>query len=335
MSKTVYQTLDIDVEQFLTTIFPPDELARDEIPLLGYPHSFVADTGETVNYVKQMVATPNHIRQVVEQDRGWLYCVSTITRPARGAKVQRRYEDVHHAWVIVLDDIGTKSAVPPVAPSFIVETSKGNFQYGYLLEPVPVHRPERAAYFDACLVGLAAAGFNDPGCRTATRVMKLPGAVHKSGFPTRVVRWEPGLVWELEQLMQEMDVAPARLRVRPVRRGVDTGVGLDDVEDTIMDYLAERGLITGLRNSQWCHIHCPWEDEHTSGDPEQPGSSTSYSPLDYGMYGRQFRCMHGHCVDRGAADLLEWARLEGGVVANDKRHGSMVPALFKNKTGVE
>lgn len=334
MSKTVYQTLHIDVEQFLTTIFPPDELSEDEIPLLAHPESFVKD-GETIHYYNQMVATPNHIRQVAEQDNGWLYCVSTVVRPARGEKARRRLQDLRNAWVIVLDDIGTKSAIPPVEPSFIVETSEGNFQYGYLLEPVPVHKPERAAYFDACLMGLAAAGFNDPGCRTPSRVMKLPGAVHKSGFVTRVVRWEPGLVWELEDLMHKMGVEPGALRVRPVRRDVDTGVGLVDVDDTVLDYLAERGLITGHNNDEWCHIHCPWEDEHSSGDPEQPGSSTSYSPLDYGMYGRQFRCLHGHCEGRGVRELLEWAKSEGGVVANDKRHGSMVPELFKNKTGVE
>jgi hypothetical protein len=46
-----------------------------------------------------------------------------------------------HVSVMVLDDIGTKSKVPPLAPTWIMETSPGNYQWGYVLSEQPWPRP--------------------------------------------------------------------------------------------------------------------------------------------------------------------------------------------------
>ena len=39
--------------------------------------------------------------------------------------------------VLILDDVGTKSQVPPLPPTWIIETSPANYQYGYAFSEQP------------------------------------------------------------------------------------------------------------------------------------------------------------------------------------------------------
>ena len=60
--------------------------------------------------------------------------------------------------VMVLDDIGTKSEEPPLLPTWVMETSPGNFQWGYAFS----EQPTKGA-FAAALKAIAAAGFGQGG----------------------------------------------------------------------------------------------------------------------------------------------------------------------------
>ena len=234
----------------------------------------------------------------------WLYCVSSV--PTNVPKIRSRLQDVKRAFVLPLDDIGTKSRAPIVAPSYILETSEGNYQYGYLLAPFDVSSDRGANYYDGCLLGMAEAGYNDAGCRSASRMIKMPGAIHaKTGFEARLIEWHPERIWPLKKLMREFGVTAQRVSRRRAAEGkVDD---LRAVTDPLYDWLVDRG-INGY-NETFVYITCPWEHEHTSGGGSP--SSTAYSPLDYGLEGRQFRCLHGHCVNRNIADLIQWAATEG------------------------
>jgi len=221
---------------------------------------------------------------------------------------RRSYKDVVEAWVVVCDDIGTKAEIPPVAPSYIIETSEGNYQYGYFIHPWDVSSPEGRQTYDAVLYSLVTAGFNDPGCRSASRVVRLPGSLHKTGFVARLTQWEPDRVWDLEDLLPAFGVDMVYPSGGVGESVPGKYVKLEDVQDPVYHWLAARGLILG-NNSEWIHILCPWRDQHTEG--AQGATSTGYSPEDYGTMAPAFHCLHGHCAERTRADFRAWLESEG------------------------
>jgi hypothetical protein len=228
--------------------------------------------------------------------------------------VKKRLEDVRTAFVLVVDDVGTKSKEPAVVPSYILETSAGNFQWGYLIEPWDVSDPETAHFYDCCLVSLAAAGFNDPGFRSATRLARLPRSVHSSGFIAQVTEWAPSRVWALAELMAQFDVpmlAGGR-RSRARAPGTGTVEQLVDVRDPLYAWLMRHSRVTG-HNESFVFIECPWRAGHTDG--KQGATSTGFSPYGYGRYlDRGFKCLHGHCSGYGIREFEEWARSQGAVI---------------------
>lgn len=287
----------IDRDAFLQTIFPQDLLNPREAVLLARTLR---------NGMRNQLYHPRSRYD----NAAWYYCVSTVERTRASEFPRRRLQDLHSAWVLPCDDVGTKSQEPPVWPSYRIETSEGNYQWGYLLDPYDVSTGTGAGYYDACLVGLADAGYNDPGCRSASRIIRLPGSLHKTGFEARVTEWNPERVWQLEELMEQFGVTPSTGIIRrSERRAEPSPVTLAEVEDPVLDWLSKAGYTLGTHNDNWVHIRCPWEIEHTS---ESGPSSTSYSPLDYGLYGRSFHCYHGHCQGRTIADLAKFIAHQGG-----------------------
>jgi hypothetical protein len=63
---------------------------------------------------------------------------------------------------MVLDDIGTKRKTPPLPPTWIMETSEGNYQGGYAFNDQP-----NKGDFSAAILAIAAAGYTDAGGRSA------------------------------------------------------------------------------------------------------------------------------------------------------------------------
>jgi hypothetical protein len=117
--------------------------------------------------------------------------ISTVVRQE---PLRRRSEDCQCVYCAVLDDVGVKVDAPAVAPSWILETSAGSFQHGFLIEPCA--NLER---FAALMRALGAAGLTDAGALGFNRLMRLPGSVNtKDGrgrFVSRIVEWEPERIW--------------------------------------------------------------------------------------------------------------------------------------------
>ena len=285
-------------KQFLQTLFPPDVLLPDERPVVAHPASFTSkETGKLVEYYRQF-----HPRgRIAVGELATYYCVSTVERQLK-RQVKKRLEDVCTAMVLVLDDIGTKSVAPAIAPSYTIETSAGNFQWGYLLEPFDVTSPSGQAYYDSILYSLAEAGHNDPGFRSATRLARLPGSLHHTGFVAWVDVWHPDRVWDLRELAMAFEIplkTPRKLHaLKPGKYAL-----LEDVEDVVYRWLVDARRVWG-HNDCWVFIECPWRAGHTDG--AQGPSSTAYSPRDYGRAGVGFKCLHGHCAGRDVADFMSW-----------------------------
>lgn len=99
---------------------------------------------------------------------------------------RRIKQDFRSCHAIVLDDLGKKvdarDALATLGePSWRIETSPGNEQWGYILA-TPETNPRKV---EAVLRALAAKGLTDPGTIDVTRYMRLPDGVNTKA------RWAP------------------------------------------------------------------------------------------------------------------------------------------------
>lgn len=293
---------DVTLTDFIYNIFDYSHLPPDERVCLTLMGSG-SDQGWS-----NFPATPKRMAKYVEGSGPWYFCISTCAPPTETGYFQRGREFTRYCYCLVLDDIGTKATPPDVEPSWILESSAGNYQWGYIIDPVDVADPAGEAYVEGCIDALARAGHSDAGARGTYRVMRVPGSLHRTGFVARVTEWHPGRIWELSQLMTEFGLEPAKLRERRVSAG-GQAVDIADVADPVLDWLGENGHTTGNVGTKFVDVICPWAAEHTSG-----GSTAGYTPAGYGPreYDHAFSCLHEHCSGRGKSQFLDWVAGQGG-----------------------
>ena len=203
-----------------------------------------------------------------------------------------------YVLVMVLDDVGTKSKQPPLAPTWIMETSAGNFQWGYAFSEQPTK-----GEFAAAIRAIADAGYTDPGACNPVRNFRLPGSVNmkpdRGAFASRLVEWHKEREYTLTEICDALGVTPG-----PVETGGPRPIRLaDDGGDDVAAWLAEQGLVYSRPNSEgWMGVLCPQADQHTDGNPEG-----RYLPS-----GRAFCCLHSHCLDVDSTSFLRWVAERGG-----------------------
>ena len=199
---------------------------------------------------------------------------------------------------MMLDDIGTKSKIPPLPPTWIMETSEGSFQWGYGFTDQP-----SKGEFSAAITAIAEAGYTDPGATNPVRNFRIPGSVNlKPGrnlFRSRLVEFHPDREYTLPQICEALEVTPAEADTARILsfKLRDTG------KDTVLEWLNDKGLVLSHVNPEgWMGIVCPNNVEHTDG---QIGAR--YKPLD-----RSFCCYHGHCEGFNTQAFLAWVHDNGG-----------------------
>ena len=213
-------------------------------------------------------------------------------------KVSASSANCEYVLVMMLDDIGTKSKEPPLAPTWIMETSEGSFQWGYAFKEQPTKGD-----FTAAIKAIAKAGYTDPGATNAVRNFRLPGSVNlkpgRNNFVSTLIHFKPELEYNLEDICAALDVVPdaADTATNVAIRLADTG------KDSVVTWLNEQGLIMSAANGEgWMSIVCPNNAEHSDGNIEG-----RYKPLD-----RSYCCLHGHCVDFNSQMFLDWVADNGG-----------------------
>jgi hypothetical protein len=140
------------------------------------------------------------------------------------------------------DDIGTKvdPAKVKLQPSYKLETSPGNFQWGYLL--TYGSDPAKAA---ALIQGLADAGLTDEGAKRADRVVRVPGSINekptlKEPFIARLVEKHWERTWTLSQLEVGFGVLSAEPRPALQIRALEAGE-----TDPVFEWLQDDDRVLG------------------------------------------------------------------------------------------
>jgi hypothetical protein len=201
---------------------------------------------------------------------------------------------------LVLDDVGTKSKTPDLEPTWIMETSPGNFQYGYTfsLEDQPTK-----GNFSAAIKSIASAGYTDGGAINAVRNFRLPNSVNhkpdRGGFLSRLVSFNPEREFTLPQICDALGVTPAEADTSTVKR-IDL---LDDGTDDVLTWLVGRGdVIEGANGEGWVGVTCINAGAHSDGNP-----MARYHPVN-----RSYMCFHESCQHLDSKTYLEWVQAEGG-----------------------
>ena len=228
--------------------------------------------------------------------------LSFATYTANDEGQYRRTKDQFAALhAIMLDDIGVKVPVDKIMlpPSWIIETSADNFQYGYILAAPIQNAGEATSLLDSIIE----AGLCDPGASGAcARIGRLPVAINgKTNFQCRLIEWKPEFRYTVEQMVEGLQFELKEKVIRKSSPRISTDLNtLDDVHipraDTnpVIAALMARGLYKQPLGAAKHDITCPWVEEHT----DQSDTGTAYwEPSESAPVGG-FKCMHGHCVGR-------------------------------------
>lgn len=221
-------------------------------------------------------------------------------------QARRRKALFRHTPVIVLDDVKEKLSMTEVlklpTPSWILETSQGSEQWGYILNLPCTDRGRVENLLDGLVAnGLAPEG-KDPGMKGVTRYVRLPEGINNktskliNGRPYKcqLTKWEPFNRVTIEQLAE-----PFHVNLDAVRRESRVD-GAADVSDHPLLQIPDIVKIKEVRSDGRFDIVCPWVNEHTGAEDN---GSAIFTNAD-GSIG--FKCHHGACQERTGRNLLQF-----------------------------
>jgi hypothetical protein len=291
---------------------PFQELLGAFMEFLDYLTS-LAQEGETILVVEQVNGTwPAYLPHKKFKPGASTYVNTGIFKTHAG-KISASRAYCEFCAFMVFDDVGTDKApnMPKVKPTWIMETSEGCFQWGFVFGEQPTK-----GEFSAAIDAFAAAGYTDPGATNPVRNTRLPGSVNqkpgKGGWVARLVEFNEGTEYTLPELLAAHGVVPGEA-------GCDqTAVRLtDDGKDDVFAWLMEQGLVISKPNAQgFAGVVCPAWEEHSDGNVEG-----RYIPLT-----RSYCCFHSHGAEWDSERFLTWVAEQGG----PERHAGLRDTLLSD-----
>jgi hypothetical protein len=221
---------------------------------------------------------------------------------------QRRREDMTAVRAIILDDVGTKVDPDSIAaaPTWVLETSPGNSQWGYMLKTWDEDIPKA----DALMQALVDAGLQDKGVNTACRLFRLPGSVNtkpgRDNYEAELHSFDKDIVYTLNSLAKALKVKPGKPQEPKLDTGERPGAGKPD---PFMGWLNDQGMVVREATGGWWEILCPFAEEHTDERVD-----AKYLPSFASMNGKhRVQCKHGHGEDEAAyaKRFMAWAAKQG------------------------
>lgn len=266
-----------------------------------------------------------------DQLNTYFNCASVHPASNGDLKAKKDQAAAYHA--LVLDDVGGKvdrELLGSIAPTWELETSRGNFQVGFVLST-----PETdAATVEAVQHMIAEAGLCDKGALGMMRWVRLPNGINGKPkhvgpdgkpFQCRMRIWNPDATFELEGLAsilvpdQGNFKKPSRsTSLRAISHHLPDTLGISAEvftpskdENPVVTALKEAGLYKREISPGIHDITCPWIDEHTGGD----NGAAFFEPSAKHPLGG-FKCHHTHGDRFKLKDLLESLDLKRRDVSN-------------------
>lgn len=315
------ETAETTNQAFLEAIFGPCDPAADVRPLLCAKH------GDPDNKKAGWSPQPWGATPPENPDLNWYVQPSTFASVNGTWRAQKAAAVAVHA--VMLDDVGTKvpmARLTACRPSWLLETSPGNFQAGYIFS-TPIDDRKQA---DALKAALIDADLCDAGASGGTaRWMRLPVGINgkakhaQDGQPwrCRLAEWHPERRYSMDELIERLELTPPAAPGRPKRqkrqkKAKVTGERLAELmdqnadnvhipraaENPVLAALAQRGLYKRPLGDGKHDITCPWVHEHTDGIDH---GTAYFEPTDLYPIGG-FKCQHSHGTDKRMGALLEF-----------------------------
>lgn len=264
-----------------------------------------------------------------------LYFATATCKRDDDGKLYHRKKLFNSLRVVVLDDIGTKIPLDKIpadfVPSYVIESSKGNYQFGYILDE-PVDTLEAA---EALIQLVYESGYSDEGGKTPVKLVRLPEGVNgkkgdKGPFVSELTSltettYSPQEILDALQihvnwgdvLIDADSVTKARasksLGTTPWASVAPKAQAMNGYIDPVLEWLYDEGYVANDNGGEWIDILCPWHEGHTTGKQE-----ARYKPLGRGdnVDQRVFFCHHGHCKDvNTTTEFLKYIAAASGIQA--------------------
>ena len=299
--------------QFLSTIFGtlPPGVAAWVCAFPGDPNGEGAWKGFAIR---------PHERVYAAALRGWdklnTFTTFAAYQGGEGASLPagRLISQFFAQYAVMIDDVGVGAGakIPPSAlrlePSWVLESSPGNWQVGYLLREPCRSASRSAALLDGLIDALGAEA--DPGMRGVTRYGRLPRGVNwkaryrldGTGEPPdhQLLHWRADLRYSIEEIAAAYGIDEDELAQRAHGSGGE-GARISLEDDPWVEVLEDAGIVKGSPRDKggdgvWIDLECPWVGNHTGGD--STGSAYRVS--------QAFECHHGGCQHRRWLDVRRW-----------------------------
>ncbi|SFC62237.1 hypothetical protein [Collimonas sp. OK412] len=257
-------------------------------------------------------ATPLQPDTQLPADRNNYFALATFHREESG-KINRQKKNFSALHAIMLDDIGGKVDAERITlpPSWRIETSQGNYQFGFILAE-PLTDGQQA---DRLMHAVIAADLCDPGAGgPQSRLARLPVAIngkHTPPFNCSLDEWAPDRRYTVQEIIDglalDMQSAGRPNKEKAGNAHHQDNDGGDDVlipkpdENPVITALRSRNLYKAPLGSGKHDITCPWVSEHTGGTDDR---TAYFEPSGTWSVGG-FKCLHSHGSLYRLRDLLQ------------------------------
>jgi predicted P-loop ATPase len=289
--------------EFLTAIFGDDAQWAHVTSFMDDPSNIPGDRRHLCwggDYASRRALIPNSNQY---------FTISTFMADDHG-KARRRKALFRQTHCLVLDDVREKLDVEAAGrlpkPSWIMETSPGSEQWGYILDVPCIDRNQIDNLNDGLIASELAPDGKDPGQKGVTRYVRLPEGVNtkasrmaaNNGEAPRcsMLEWHPDRKVSLEQL-----AAPFNVDLFAERKEGTIDGAADLPDHPLLEAVHVKSVLSDGRYD----ITCPWVDDHTGGADDGAAVWTN-ADLSIG-----YKCHHGACQERRASDLLDKIQLTG------------------------
>jgi hypothetical protein len=228
------------------------------------------------------------------------YCLPSIYQPDESGGYRAKKKLAVSVHAIMVDDIGTKidtERLSSCLPSWAIETSPGNFQYGYIFQE-PIADVEIVEQLKQQLID---AGLCDSGATgAAARWMRMPVAINgrrKYGASSprcRLAQWNPQLKFTIDELYAKLSLSRVSSKTSSKKQNPEYITEINEQASVnslvVINALKEKALYKKSLGSGKHDITCPWVTQHT--DAVDNGAAY-FEPSEQFPTGG-FRCHHSH-----------------------------------------
>jgi len=294
--------MQVSNREFLQAIFGVDFI-------WAHVTDFFHDPGKGFSEESKKAWLGNHYVNSELREFANQYFTISLFHETDDELARRRKELFKSTHCIVIDDIGEKIPLELVldkpAPSWILETSPGSQQWGYILtEPC-----KERSYVENLLTGIVhkiCPDGVDSGMLGVTRYVRLPEGYNTKKnkvalnngkiFKCRMILWHPEVKVSMFDLADSFEI--------DLTKSCKCTNSSD--YDFLEDHYAERHPawqmieIKNILDEGHYDVSCPWANEHT--DPSDDRATVFLLADGY----MSFKCHHGHCANKTGKDLLKY-----------------------------